>query len=150
MGDDSSTLASDTRNDAIDDLHEVTVIAEFDSDLFENPAAFHVSNISVVDQNVRDTRISQEVFQRAQSKYLVQKISFDLIFFRSVQGHLLRADDLLNDGRNSMNGLSPHRLKTISPDRCANSNVPDADRLSVVPGRGLPFSFPPAFWIRKD
>ena len=66
--------AADLRHDAIDDLHQVVVVAELDLGFLQLAAALHVDLVRPIDEDVADGRVLQQHFQGAEAKGLVEHL----------------------------------------------------------------------------
>ena len=64
--------AADLRHDAVDDLHQVLVVAERDAGLFQVAAAFDVHVLRAVDHDFADRRLLQQHFERAEAERFVE------------------------------------------------------------------------------
>ncbi len=106
MGEDSSTLRPTLRNDAVDDLQQVAIVAKGRIDPLQDAALFHEDMVLVVDQDIGDLRVPEQRLQGAKAKNLIQQIGLDLLLFIEVQRHPLLADDLLDDARHSLARLA--------------------------------------------
>ena len=65
----------DSRDDAIDDLHQVGVVFEAETRRFELAGTFHVDLVVTVDQDVGDGRIFEQWFQRTQAEDFVENFA---------------------------------------------------------------------------
>ena len=65
---------ADLRHDAVDDLHQVVVVAERDAGLFHLAAALDVDVLRAVDQDVADRRVLQQQLERAEAERLVEHL----------------------------------------------------------------------------
>ena len=89
--------AAHARDDAVDDLQQMAVVAEGRIDPLQKPALFNEDMVLVVDQDVGDLRIAQQRLQRAEAEDFVEQIGLDLFLLVEVQRHALVGDDLLDD-----------------------------------------------------
>jgi hypothetical protein len=66
---------ADARDDLVDDLHEVRVVAEADVGQLDLAVALHVHLLRVVHQDVRDARVEQQRLQRAEAEHLALDVA---------------------------------------------------------------------------
>ena len=67
--------ASDARDDALDDLHQVRVVFERQPGQFEFAGAFDVDPVEAVDQNVGDGGIFEQRLERAEAEDFVENFA---------------------------------------------------------------------------
>ena len=86
--------AAYARDDAVDDLQQVAIVAERRIGLLEHAAFLNEHMVLAVDQDVGDLWIAQQRLERAQTEDLIQQIGLDLLLLIQAERHLLLADDL--------------------------------------------------------
>ncbi len=82
------------RDDAVDDLHEVAIVAEDGVNPLENAALLDEDVIFAVDQDVGYLEVSQKGFQGSQTEDFVEKIGLNLLLLVETERDALSADDL--------------------------------------------------------
>ncbi len=89
--------SSDVRDDPVDDLQQVGVVAKLDARPFHLAPAFDVDVLRSVDQNIADRMVLEEHLQRSQTKRLVEHL-FDQAFpLVAVQERLFRVAQMFDD-----------------------------------------------------
>ena len=94
--------APDPRDDAVDHLHQVPVVAEYDIGLFEQPVAFREYQIGSVHQNVGNRGVLEQRFQRSQPEHLIEKIGLDPALFVGGQRNVSAGQSFLNYRRHCL------------------------------------------------
>ena len=89
--------AADLGDDAVDDLHEVVVVAKDDVRLFHLAAALAVDVLGPVDQDVADRGVFEQQFQGAEAERLVEHFAHQLLAFRAVQQRVFAVAKMLDD-----------------------------------------------------
>ena len=91
--------ATDGGDDFVDDLQEMTVVAEGDTGAAENAAALHVDVGGGVDQDVVDGVVFEELFEGAEAEDFVEDFLGDAVALHGTERNALFGDDLLNEGK---------------------------------------------------
>ena len=66
--------AADRADDALDDLHQVAVVAKEDVGQFEPAVALDVDLVETVDEDVGDVLVAQQRFERTEAEELVEDV----------------------------------------------------------------------------
>ena len=77
--------ASYPRDDPIDDLHQVIVVAEHNGRFLHAAATFDIDILGAVDEDIADRRVVQQQFERSEPERFVEHFADELVSFRSVQ-----------------------------------------------------------------
>ena len=85
------------RDDAIDDLHQMLIITEFDIRLFHLALTFHVDVVWSVDQDVADFGIFQQQLQRSQAERFVENFVNETLALVSVEERILGITQVLDN-----------------------------------------------------
>ena len=88
--------AAHPRYDAVDDLQQVTIVAELGVDPHKLAALFDEHIVFAVDQDVRDLWIAQERLQRPKTEDFIKQVGLNLFLLIKAQRHGLIADDVSN------------------------------------------------------
>ena len=108
--------AAHPRHDTVNDLQQMTIVAERSIDSLQNPALLNKNMILVIHQDVGDLRIPQQGFQRTQAKNFIEQVGLDLFLLLEVQRHPLVCDDFLDDaghGLTCLAGIDARQLLQI-------------------------------------
>ncbi len=106
--------SADQRDDSIDDLPKVLIIAEAHIDALEATFAFDVDSIVAVDQDVGDGRIFQESFQRPEAEGLVHDLVHEAFLIRAgEQAFFILAQIANHDAHFRANGVRRKRAKVL-------------------------------------
>ena len=97
IGDRLVDAATDSADDAVDDLAQVDVVAEAAVGPVQLARALHVDVLVVVDQDVGDRRVVQQRFQRAVAEHLVLDVDDELFFLPHVERDLFLREDALDE-----------------------------------------------------
>ena len=88
---------ADLRHDAVDDLHQMFVVAELDVGLFQLAAAFDVDLVRAVDQDIADRRVLEQHFQRAEAEGLVEHLVDEALAFHAVEQRVFGVAQAFDD-----------------------------------------------------
>ena len=88
---------ADLGDDAIDDLHQVVVVAELDVGFLHLPVPLDIDVLGTVDQDVGDLAILQQHLQRAQAKRLVQHLVDQPFALAAIQQRVFGVAEMLDD-----------------------------------------------------
>ena len=94
--------ASDARNDAVDDLQQVTIVAERRVRPRQEGPFFNEHVVLVVDQDVGDLLVLEQGLKRTEAEDFIQQIRLDLLLLIEAQRNPAVADDLVDDARNRL------------------------------------------------
>ena len=89
---------SDGGNDLVDNVHQVCVVLEDDVGSLQHAAAFHIDYVVGVHQDVVDTRILQQWFERAEAEQLIKNFLTYAITVCGAERCTLLGNQLLDDG----------------------------------------------------
>src|SRR6185437_8403588 len=88
---------ADFRYDAVDDLQQVIVVAEFDLGLLQFAAALNVHLERAVDENIADGRIFEKDFEWAEAERFVEHFLDELLALDAVEQRVFRIAKVLDD-----------------------------------------------------
>ncbi len=88
---------ADLRDDAVDDLQQVVVVAELDAGLLHLAAPLDVDVLRAVDQDVADRVVLQQHFQRSQAEGLVEHLLDQPLPLVAVEQRVFRVAQVLDD-----------------------------------------------------
>ena len=91
---------ADLRHDAVDDLHQVLVVAELHGGLFQAAAAFDVHVLRAVDHDFADRRLLEQHFERAEAEGFVEHFLDQAIAFVAVEERVLGVAQVFDDEAN--------------------------------------------------
>src|SRR6266446_4523092 len=113
--------SANSRNDLVDNVHQVRVVLEHDVALFEHSGALYVNLFGTIDQDVVDRRILEQRLQWAEAKYFVQNFQRQSLALATAQGSLEVGDQILNHGKNlcasALIALIRHSFKVHAADQ---------------------------------
>ena len=89
--------AADLRDDAVDDLHQVVVVAERDVGLLHLAAAFDIDVLRAVDQDVADRRVLEQHFQRPEAERLVEHFVDQPLALVAIEQRVFGVAQVLDD-----------------------------------------------------
>ena len=89
--------AAYARNDTVDDLQQVAIVAKSRVDAAQDAALFHEDMILVVDQDVGDLRIFEQRLQGPEAEDFIEQIGLDLLLLLEAERHALFGDDLVDE-----------------------------------------------------
>ncbi len=89
--------AAHLRNDAVDDLHQVVVVAEDNAGLLHLAAALAVDVLRAVDENVADRRVLQQHLQRPEAEGLVEHFAYQPLALVAVQQRVFGVAEVLDN-----------------------------------------------------
>ena len=94
-----------TRHDLLDHLHQVRIVVERHVGEFELPVALDVHLLVRVDENVRDARIAQQRFERAEPEHLVVDVDRQLTSLDVVRRQLILVENARDQRRDFLPDL---------------------------------------------
>src|ERR1019366_390337 len=94
----------------VDDMHQVGLILEDDVGLLGYAAPFHVDGFVGVDENVIHGGVVQQRLERAEAEYFVENVVREMVAIRRAEWGVLFADELENDGEQSLASVAFVRL----------------------------------------
>ena len=120
IGLDSSMRRPTRADDALDDLHQVTIVLEDDVGFLELAFALDVDLVETVDENVGDRRIAQQHFERTEAEQLVDDVGDQRFALEQAERHrgalaLDHADDEAADLRFGVLPAHPREPVEIEP-----------------------------------
>ncbi len=89
--------AADLRHDAVDDLHQVSVVAEHDAGFFHLAAAFDVDVLWAVDQDIADRMVLEQHLERAEAEGFIEHFLDEPVAFAAVEEVILGIAEVLDD-----------------------------------------------------
>ena len=106
--------AADLRDDAVDDLPQVRIVAEAHFRALQPPATLDVNPVVAVHQDVRDGHVLEERFQRPQAEGLVHDVVHELFLLGGRQQTLLALTQLTNEDADfGADGVGRQRLEVL-------------------------------------
>ena len=105
--------AAHAGNDAVDDLHQVVVVAEDDGGLLHLPAPLDVDVLRPVDEDVADRRVLQQHLQRSQAERLVEHFADELLALVAIQQRVFAVAEVLDDQADFAAQQSPSNSPTL-------------------------------------
>ena len=88
---------TDLRNNAVDDLHQVSVVAKLDVRLLHLSLTFDIDVLRTVDQDVADLRVLKQQLQGPETKGFVEHFVDQPLAFAAVQQRVFRVAEMLDD-----------------------------------------------------